>query len=58
MKPSIDLIKDTPWYGTAWKYLNDSVNTNTINYTHTGVRSDIMNHPSSRAVSHIVDKIR
>lgn len=58
MKPSIDSIKDTPWYGISWKSLNDIVNNNTINYTHTEVRSDIMNHPSSRAVSHIVDKIR
>lgn len=58
MKPSIDLIKDTPWYGTSWKYLNDSVNTNTINYTHTEVRSNIMTHPCSRAVPYIVDKMR
>jgi len=43
MKPSIVLIKDTPWYGISWKSLNDIVSNNTINYIHTEVRSDIMN---------------
>lgn len=58
MTPRLDDIKDKTWFNTAWKHMSDTVDEKTVNHAHLEVRSAVMNHALSRAISHACDKLK